>query len=135
MLLKDDTHPRYADVSMRQSRARLDYSASGGSAQYEDSYGERSLFFYLSWMIGHAILLSYATSFSYCILYRLGRSHVGYGSSRSSISGRDSHGLYGGRHGMGYSGGSHLQNYCIMIYLITCVVNCLRFFLRLCRWK
>ncbi|XP_020585375.1 nucleolin isoform X2 [Phalaenopsis equestris] len=73
----DDTHPRYADVSMRQSRARLDYGSSGGSAQYEDSYGER-----------------------------LGRSHIGYGNSRSSISGRDSHGLYGGRHGMGYSSDS-----------------------------
>ncbi|KAL0907873.1 hypothetical protein M5K25_022322 [Dendrobium thyrsiflorum] len=73
----DDTHPRYADVSMRQSRARLDYGASGGSAQYDDSYNER-----------------------------LGRSHIGYGGSRSSISGRDSHGLYGGRHGMGYSSDS-----------------------------
>ncbi|KAK8951747.1 Polyadenylate-binding protein RBP47B [Platanthera zijinensis] len=78
----DDAHPRYADVSMRQSRPRLDYASSGGAIQFEDGYSER-----------------------------LGRSHTGYGSNHSSISGRDSHGLYGGRHGMSYSsaGGSDVD--------------------------
>ncbi|KAK8967251.1 Polyadenylate-binding protein RBP47B [Platanthera guangdongensis] len=77
----DDAHPRYADVSMRQSRPRLDYASSGGAIQFEDGYSER-----------------------------LGRSHTGYGSNHSSISGRDS-GLYGGRHGMSYSsaGGSDVD--------------------------
>ena len=36
---------------------------------------------------------------------RLGRSSLGYGGSRSSMSSQDSHGLYGSRQGMGYGGG------------------------------
>nr|XP_019705539.1 nucleolin isoform X2 [Elaeis guineensis] len=70
-----DDASRYADVSMRQSRARLDYGVGGSSAQYGDAYGDR-----------------------------LGRSHMGYGSSRTSLSSQD--GLYGSRQGMSYGGGS-----------------------------
>ncbi|URD89723.1 RNA recognition motif containing protein [Musa troglodytarum] len=69
----DDT--RYADVSIRQSRARLDYAVSGSGSQYGDAYSDR-----------------------------LGRSHMGYSGSRSSVSGHDS--LYGSRQGMTYGGGS-----------------------------
>ncbi|KAG0497769.1 hypothetical protein HPP92_002460 [Vanilla planifolia] len=70
----DDVHTRYADVGARNSRARLDYGGGGsGTAHYEDNYGER-----------------------------LGRSHMGYSGSRSSLSGHDSHGLYGGRQGISY---------------------------------
>ncbi|ERN01072.1 nucleolin [Amborella trichopoda] len=75
-----DATPRYADTSVRHSRARLDYGVGGGASQYGDgSFGETA---------------------------RLGRgSHLGYGgSSRSSISGHDSHGMYDSRHGMGYGG-------------------------------
>lgn len=74
----DDVPPRYAEAGVRQSRARLDYEL-GGASQYGDAYSER-----------------------------LGRSNIGYGGSRSSISGQDSHGLYSsGRQGMGYGGGSY----------------------------
>ncbi|THU44980.1 hypothetical protein C4D60_Mb02t13070 [Musa balbisiana] len=69
----DDT--RYADASLRQSRARLDYAVSGSGSQYGDAYSDR-----------------------------LGRSHMGYSGSRSSVSGHDS--LYGNRQGMTYGGGS-----------------------------
>ncbi|OWM75111.1 hypothetical protein CDL15_Pgr017237 [Punica granatum] len=71
----DDIPPRYADPGIRQSRARLDYELSGGSSHYSDAYNDR-----------------------------LGRSSIGYSSSRSSISSQDSHGLYSSRHGMGYGG-------------------------------
>ncbi|KAJ0968271.1 hypothetical protein J5N97_025188 [Dioscorea zingiberensis] len=73
----DDAPQRYPDVSMRQSRARIDYGVSGSSAHYEDAYAER-----------------------------LGRSHSGYGGSRSSLSGHEAHGLHGSHQGMGYGGGS-----------------------------
>lgn len=73
----DDVPPRYADSSVRQSRARLDYEYSGGGAQYGDAYGDR-----------------------------LGRSNLGYGGGRSSVSSQDSHGLYSSRQGMSYGGGS-----------------------------
>ena len=57
------------------------------------------LFFQELWLIGY--LLSYFD--------RLGRSSVGYGGSRSSMSSsQDSHGLYGSRQGMGYGGGVSL---------------------------
>ncbi|KAK1304411.1 hypothetical protein QJS10_CPB11g00231 [Acorus calamus] len=72
----DDIPPRYADVSVRQSRARIDYGV-GGSAQYEDLYSDR-----------------------------LGRSHLGYSGSRSALSGEEPRGMYGSRQGMGYGGGS-----------------------------
>ncbi|KAJ6828328.1 uncharacterized protein M6B38_362895 [Iris pallida] len=72
----DDAPPRYTDVSVRPSRARLEYDVSGSSAQYDDAYGDS----------------------------RLGRSHMGYGSSRSSFSSQD--GLYNSRQGMSYGGGS-----------------------------
>ncbi|WOL07622.1 nucleolin [Canna indica] len=68
---------RYADVSIRQSRPRLEY-VSGSGSQYGDAYSDR-----------------------------LGRSHVGYNgstSSRTSFSSHDS--LYGSRQGMSYGGGS-----------------------------
>lgn len=44
------------------------------------------------------------SSFS-IIVVRIGRSNLGYGGSRSSISSQDSHGLYSSRQGMGYGGG------------------------------
>ncbi|KAG6492970.1 heterogeneous nuclear ribonucleoprotein Q-like [Zingiber officinale] len=67
--------PRYADVSIRQSRARLDYSVSGSGAQYGHAYSDR-----------------------------IGQEHVGYGSTRGSLSGHDS--LYGTRQGITYARGS-----------------------------
>lgn len=73
----DDVPPRYADSGVRQSRARLDYDYVSGASQYGDAYGDR-----------------------------VGRSNLGYGSGRSSISSQDSHGLYSSRQGMSYGGGS-----------------------------
>ncbi|XP_022770149.1 nucleolin-like [Durio zibethinus] len=74
----DDIPPRYADVSARHSRAHVEYELAGGAPPYVDAYGDR-----------------------------LGRSSLGYGGSRSSMSSsQDSHGLYGSRQGMGYGGGS-----------------------------
>ncbi|KAG2573694.1 hypothetical protein PVAP13_7KG270700 [Panicum virgatum] len=55
-----DDVPRYQDISVRQSKARLNYDVGGSSARYGDTYSERP-----------------------------GRSHVGYSGSRS-ISGHDS---------------------------------------------
>ncbi|KAJ9558687.1 hypothetical protein OSB04_013301 [Centaurea solstitialis] len=74
----DDVPPRYADAEVRQSRVRLDYDIGSGSSQYGDAYSDR-----------------------------LGRSNMGYGSSRSSMSAQDSHGLYSSRQGMTYGGGSY----------------------------
>ncbi|XP_024983343.1 heterogeneous nuclear ribonucleoprotein Q isoform X1 [Cynara cardunculus var. scolymus] len=74
----DDVPPRYADAEVRQSRVRLDYEIGGGSSQYGDAYSDR-----------------------------LGRSNIGYGSSRSSMSAQDSHGLYSSRQGLAYGGGSY----------------------------
>ncbi|XP_077235135.1 uncharacterized protein LOC143877150 [Tasmannia lanceolata] len=72
----DDVPPRYADTSVRQSRARLDYGVAASASQYGDAYADR-----------------------------LGRSNLGgYGSSRSSLSDQETHGLYGSRHSMGYGG-------------------------------
>ncbi|KAF9668722.1 hypothetical protein SADUNF_Sadunf14G0033100 [Salix dunnii] len=71
----DDIPPRYADASVRHSRPRLDYELGSSASQYGDAYGDR-----------------------------LGRSAVGYGGSRSSISSQDSHGMYSSRRGMGYGG-------------------------------
>ncbi|KAF8379180.1 hypothetical protein HHK36_028609 [Tetracentron sinense] len=73
----DNVPSRYADAGIRQSRARMDYGDGGSSSQFGNTYSDR-----------------------------LGRSHLGYGASRSSLSSQDSHGLYNNRHGMGYSGGS-----------------------------
>ncbi|KAM3287566.1 hypothetical protein P3S67_020996 [Capsicum chacoense] len=74
----DDVHPRYAEAGVRHSRAHLDYEvASGSVSQYGDAYGDR----------------------------RLGRSNLGYGGNRSSLSGPDSHRMYSSRRGMGYGGG------------------------------
>ncbi|XP_051122177.1 uncharacterized protein LOC127245384 [Andrographis paniculata] len=74
----DDAPPRYSDAGVRHSRARLEYDLGSSSAHYGDAYGDR-----------------------------LGRSNLGYGGSRSSLSSQDSHGLYSSRQGMGYSGGSY----------------------------
>ncbi|TMX05470.1 hypothetical protein EJD97_018992 [Solanum chilense] len=75
----DDVHPRYAEAGVRHSRARLDYElGSGSGSHYGDSYGDR-----------------------------LGRSNLGYGGSRGSLSGQDSHGMYSSRQDMGYGGGSY----------------------------
>ncbi|KAL6903790.1 hypothetical protein ACP4OV_004603 [Aristida adscensionis] len=81
-----DDMPRYQDISVRQSKARMDYDG-GSSARYGDTYSER-----------------------------LGRSHVGYSSSR--ISGHDSaygssrHGMsYGGSASSGDAGGMYSSNY------------------------
>ncbi|KAM3204609.1 hypothetical protein P3L10_028018 [Capsicum annuum] len=74
----DDVHPRYAEAGVRHSHAHLDYEvASGSGSQYGDAYGDR----------------------------RLGRSNLGCGGNRSSLSGQDSHRMYRSRQGMGYGGG------------------------------
>ncbi|KAG6395147.1 hypothetical protein SASPL_145786 [Salvia splendens] len=74
----DDVPPRYIEAGMRHSRARLDYDLDGSTSRYTDAYSDR-----------------------------LGRSNMGYGGSRSSMSSQDSHGLYSSRQGMGYSGGPY----------------------------
>ncbi|KAJ1272087.1 hypothetical protein BS78_06G175900 [Paspalum vaginatum] len=83
-----DDVPRYQDISVRQSKQRLDYDVGGSSARYGDTYSERP-----------------------------GRPHVGYSSSRS-ISGHDSaygssrHGMgYGGSAGSGDAGGMYSSTY------------------------
>ncbi|TVU15017.1 hypothetical protein EJB05_38515 [Eragrostis curvula] len=83
-----DDAPRYQDISVRQSKARLDYDVGGSSARYGDGYSERP-----------------------------GRSHAGYSDSRS-ISGHDSaygssrHGMsYGGSASSGDAGGMYSSNY------------------------
>ncbi|GLT39657.1 hypothetical protein SLA2020_138370 [Shorea laevis] len=73
----DDIPSRYPDMSVRHSRARLDYELTGPPPQYGDAYGDR-----------------------------LARPTLGYGGSRSSMSSQDSHGFYGGRQGMSYGGSS-----------------------------
>lgn len=111
LLNQDDVPPRYAEASARHSRARLDYELAGAPPQYADAYGDRlvtyltygnisSSFFFCS-------LSSSSRSFSYLLSYfdRFGRSSLGYGASRTSMSSQDSHGLYGSRQGMGYGGG------------------------------
>lgn len=84
----DDVPPRYHDVSVRQSKARLDYDVGGSNARYADAYTER-----------------------------LGRSHAGYSTSRS-VSGHDSvysssrHGMsYGGSASSGDPGGMYSSNF------------------------
>ncbi|PIN18731.1 Heterogeneous nuclear ribonucleoprotein R (RRM superfamily) [Handroanthus impetiginosus] len=74
----DDAPPRYSEAGMRHSRARLDYDLGGSASHYGDAYGDR-----------------------------LGRSNLGYGASRSSLSSHDTHGLYSSRQGMGYGGGPY----------------------------
>ncbi|KAK1306837.1 hypothetical protein QJS10_CPA10g01030 [Acorus calamus] len=74
--LLDDISQCYANVSVWQSRACIDYG-DGGSAQYGDHYSDR-----------------------------LGRSHPGYSGSRIVLSGRESHGMYASRHSLTYGGGS-----------------------------
>ncbi|XP_042062768.1 uncharacterized protein LOC121806710 isoform X1 [Salvia splendens] len=74
----DDVPPRYTEAGIRHSRARLDYDLGSSASRYTDAYSDR-----------------------------LGRSDMGYGGSRSSMSSQDSHGQYSSRHGMGYSGGPY----------------------------
>ncbi|RLM74093.1 hypothetical protein C2845_PM15G16170 [Panicum miliaceum] len=83
-----DDVPRYQDISVRQSKARLDYDVGGSSARYGDTYSERP-----------------------------GRSHVGYSGSRS-ISGHDlaygssRHGVsYGGSASGGDASGMYSSGY------------------------
>ncbi|KZV45087.1 RNA recognition motif protein 1 [Dorcoceras hygrometricum] len=66
----DEVPSRYSETGVRHSRARLDYDTAGSVPHYGDAYGDR-----------------------------LGRSNLGYGGSRSSLSGHDSHVLYGDRQG------------------------------------
>lgn len=40
---KDDAPPRYSDVSIRHSRARVDYGVSSSRSHYADPYGDRSV--------------------------------------------------------------------------------------------
>lgn len=71
--------------------------------------------------------VSLSSSVQTLIIGRLGRSSMGYGSRRSSVSSQDSHGLYSSRQGMGYGGGmcydtSHLFIFYIFIdvqYVLT----------------
>ncbi|KAK9121101.1 hypothetical protein Syun_018718 [Stephania yunnanensis] len=72
----DDVPPRYTEASLRQSRARVEYGAGASASHYADTYNDR-----------------------------LGRSELGYGGSRSSLSAQEPHGVY--RQGMSYSGGSY----------------------------
>ncbi|CAL5030750.1 unnamed protein product [Urochloa decumbens] len=83
-----DDVPRYQDISVRQSKARIDYDVGGSSARYGDTYSERP-----------------------------GRSHMGYSGSRS-ISGHDSaygssrQGMsYGGSASGGDAGGMYPSSY------------------------
>ncbi|KAF5744259.1 putative RNA binding protein [Tripterygium wilfordii] len=74
----DDVPHCYSDSTVRHSRARVEYELGGSASQYGDAYGDR-----------------------------LGRSNMGYGSSRGSMSSQGSHGVYSSRQGMGYGGGSY----------------------------
>ncbi|CAN0921752.1 Heterogeneous nuclear ribonucleoprotein Q [Linum grandiflorum] len=74
--MMDDIPPRYVESSVRHSRARVDYELPPRSSHYGDGYGDS----------------------------RLGRSNLGYGSSRNTMSSQDSHGMYAERHGMDYGG-------------------------------
>jgi hypothetical protein len=84
----DDEPPRYHNISVRQSKARLDYDVGGSSARYADAYTER-----------------------------VGRSHAGYSGSRS-VSGHDPvysssrHGMsYGGSASSDDAGGMYSSNF------------------------
>lgn len=119
--LKDDAPPRYADPAVRPSRARLDYEY-GSSSHYGDPYGDRSpVFLKMQWLLDSIFS---TTSISYIFLCRLGRSSIGYGSGRSSMSSQDSHGLYGSRGSMGY-GGIYLSDLLASGLLITWPFHCL----------
>ena len=70
------------------------------------------------------------------MVVRLGRSNLGYGSSRTSLSSQDSHGLYSSRQGMTYGGGAflsyekmHMQNITIGIDFLNafCLIFSHRF--------
>ncbi|KAF3445610.1 hypothetical protein FNV43_RR10786 [Rhamnella rubrinervis] len=85
----DDVAPRYADTSVRQSRARLDYEYGGGASQYGDAYGDR-----------------------------LGRPNLGYSSSRTSqdshglySSSRQGMAYGGGSYGSSDVGGMYSSSY------------------------
>ncbi|CAL1388892.1 unnamed protein product [Linum trigynum] len=71
-----DIPPHYADSGARHSRARVEYELGPASSQYGEAYSDS----------------------------RLGRSNLGYGSGRSSMSSHDSRGMYGERHGTTYGG-------------------------------
>lgn len=103
---KDDVPPRYADAGARHSRARLDYELVPGASQYGDAYGDRFVVISFSFFISIIkIDMDSCRNSSFPIMIaRLGRSNIGNGGSRGSISSQDSHGLYGSRQGMGYGG-------------------------------
>ncbi|KAL5675338.1 hypothetical protein ACJX0J_011469, partial [Zea mays] len=83
-----DDVPRYQEIGVRQSKARLDYDIGGSSARYGDTYSERS-----------------------------GRPHAGYSSSRSipvhdSAYGSSRHGMsYGGSASSADAGGMYPPSY------------------------
>ncbi|RVW14993.1 Heterogeneous nuclear ribonucleoprotein Q [Vitis vinifera] len=80
----DDVPPRYADASVRQSRARLDYEMSAGASQYGDAYGDsRSS---MSSQDSHGLYSS--------------RQGMGYGGG--SFGGSDVGGMYSSSYGSDY---------------------------------
>ncbi|KAK9144746.1 hypothetical protein Sjap_004649 [Stephania japonica] len=84
----DDVPPRYAEPSLRQSRARVEYGAGASASHYGDTYSDR-----------------------------LGRSELGYGGSRT-LSAQEPHGVYrqgmsysGGSYGGHDVGGMYSSSY------------------------
>lgn len=107
-MIQDDIPPRYADVDVRHSRARLDYDV--GPSQYGESYGDRYVLVQLSLV---AIFFVPSVLFSYFHVWcRIPRSSLGYGSSRNSMSSHDSRGSYSSRQGMDYGGGLIQRTFC-----------------------
>lgn len=108
-IIQDDIPPRYVDVDARHSRARLDYDL--GPSQYGESYGDRyvlilsvDIVVYLCLQFLCDMCMSlFLTSHVY---FRIPRSSLGYGSSRSAMPSHDSRGPYSSsRQGMEYGGG------------------------------
>ncbi|KAH9305218.1 hypothetical protein KI387_009622, partial [Taxus chinensis] len=88
-----DEPPRYADPSLRHSRARMEYGVSGGASQYGD-YGE-------STRLGRGTQLAYgsgARQDSYG-LYEGHQSGMGYGGS---LGGNEAGGVYSSGYGNDY---------------------------------
>ncbi|KAF3670554.1 hypothetical protein FXO37_08496 [Capsicum annuum] len=103
---EDDVHPRYAEAGVRHSHAHLDYEvASGSGSQYGDAYGDRCLTIIVTSIFFLFCNQWYSVDLPYLHISRLGRSNLGCGGNRSSLSGQDSHRMYRSRQGMGYGGG------------------------------
>ncbi|RRT80998.1 hypothetical protein B296_00001494 [Ensete ventricosum] len=100
----DDT--RYADASIRQSRARLDYSVGGSGSQYGDAYSDRfdMYFLVICSVSGSGAGGMYSSSFNSGYMSR--GSDIGGGSSSSAS-------FYSGRNvsGSGYVGGGGSSSY------------------------